>query len=134
MMSGAAWRIRTVVASLMIPPSVHLMSLSRLCGRLSRWSRHGTSAESPPPDSIAWWVDRVLHHLPWPWHHTCLKRAATLFYLLRLSGYPVELRVGVRREKGKELEAHAWLTLQGEPFLEPPTAGVPTFSPIATFG
>ncbi|HVT38808.1 MAG TPA: lasso peptide biosynthesis B2 protein [Gemmatimonadaceae bacterium] len=134
MTSGTAWRIRAVIASLLIPPSVHLVSLNRLCGLLTRWSSRGTSSQAPPPDSIAWWVDRVLRALPWPWHHTCLKRAATLFYLLRRSGYPVELRVGVRREPGKELEAHAWLTLRGEPFLEPPSAGAPTFSPIATFG
>jgi hypothetical protein len=123
-----------VVASLLIPPSLHLISLELLCKRLARWSQRRTTAEPPPPDSTAWRVDRMLRALPWPWRHTCLKRATTLFYLLRLSGYPVELRVGVRRENGKQLEAHAWLTLHGEPFLEPPTTGAPTFSPIATFG
>jgi hypothetical protein len=110
------------------------MSLEQLCARLVRRSQHRKIVEPPAPDSTAWRVDRILHALPWPWRHTCLRRATTLFYLLRLSGYLVELRVGVRREKGKELEAHAWLTLNGEPFLEPPTADVPTFSPIATFG
>ena len=130
----AAWKIRTVVASLIIPPSLHFISLNLLCVRLAQRSSRTAGPPSPPPDSIAWWVDRLLSTLPWPWHHTCLKRATTLFYLLRLSGCPVELQVGVRRERGGDLEAHAWLTLQGEPFLEPVTSGVPTFSPIATFG
>ena len=134
MTEDLSWRFRTVAAALVIPPLLHVWSLERLSQRLATCSRHGIAAAAPPPDSTAWRVDRVLTVLPWPWRRTCLKRATTLFYLLRLSGYPVELRVGVRREKGDKLEAHAWLTLRGEPFLEPPSADVPTFSPIATFG
>ena len=134
MKDGVSWRIRTVAAALVIPPLLHLLSLERLSRWLVGRSRQPVADGAPPPDSTAWRVDRVLTVLPWPWRRTCLKRAATLFYLLRLSGYQVELRVGVRREKGNRLEAHAWLTFLGEPFLEPPSADILTFSPIATFG
>ena len=134
MREGLSWRIRTVVAALVIPPMLHFFSLERLSHWLAGRSRQGPVVDAPLPDSTAWRVDRVLNVLPWPWRCTCLKRATTLFYLLRRSGHSVELRVGVRREKGDKLEAHAWLTLHGEPFLEPPSADIPTFSPIATFG
>ncbi len=134
MTSLTAWRLRTVLAALAIPPAVHAVSLARLC----RWLEPGSSTtgddEPPPAATIAWWVDRVLRVLPWPWRHTCLKRATTLYYLLRRAGLPVGLQVGVRRQEGGDLEAHAWLTLDGAPFLEPPSSSLVTFSPIATFG
>ncbi len=132
-MAETAWKVRTVVASLLIPPAVHLVSLTHLSARLAGWSARPVPGTPPSPDSTAWRVDRVLSTLPWPWRRTCLKRATTLFYLLRLSGHHVLLCVGVRREGGGSLEAHAWLTLNGETFVEPPATAASTFSAIATF-
>ena len=133
-MAEGAWKVRTTVASLLIPPAIHLMSLARLTRVLERWSAQPLEGALPDAESTAWRVDRVLHSLPWPWRHTCLKRATTLFYLLRLSGQMVQLQVGVRKEKGGALEAHAWITLNGETILEPPATVISSFSPIATFG
>lgn len=133
-MSETGWKVRTTIASLLIPPAIQLLSLASLTSMLTRWSARPASGPSPEPDSTAWRVDRVLHSLPWPWRHTCLRRATTLYYLLRLSGHPVHLQVGVRKEKGGTLEAHAWITLRGDTILEAPSAQISTFSPIATFG
>ena len=133
-MAETGWKIRTAVAALLIPPAIHVVSLAVLIERLARWSARPVGGTPPAPDSTAWRVDRLLRAMPWPWHHTCLKRASTLFFLLRRSGYPVVLQVGVRKEPGGKLEAHAWLLLNGETFVEPAATFSASFSPIATFG
>jgi hypothetical protein len=55
------------------------------------------------------------------WRHTCLKRAAVLYYVLRRAGRPVELWIGVRRDGAQPagVGAHAWLMRNGAPYLEP---------------
>ncbi|HUP25882.1 MAG TPA: lasso peptide biosynthesis B2 protein [Thermoanaerobaculia bacterium] len=50
----------------------------------------------------------------------CLERAVLLQTILRRHGAPANLRIGVRRNAG-ELQAHAWVELQGVPLAEPPT-------------
>lgn len=41
----------------------------------------------------------------------CLARALTTQILLRRRGYPSELRIGVKKGLGNQLEAHAWVEL-----------------------
>ena len=125
------WRIRTMAAVLIIPPLLHLRPLHRLAGRLDR----GGSRSCPPLplERLVDWVDILLHRLPWPWKFTCLKRAAVLYALLRRGGMPVELRVGVRRDAGGELAAHAWLVRDGAPYLETAQEILASFQIIATF-
>ena len=53
-----------------------------------------------------------------PWKHTCLRRSAILYYLLRSAGQRVDLCIGVRRGETGELLAHAWLRRDGEIYLE----------------
>src|SRR5690242_16838622 len=45
-------------------------------------------------------------------HGNCLSRSLTLCYLLRSYGFDACLRLGARR-RGKSLEAHAWVELNG---------------------
>jgi len=113
-----AWRLRAVVGMAVIPPLVSLISFSRLGARLDR---PADSPLAPAPfddEQFAAWVDRSLRRLPGPWRHTCLKRSAVLFYLLRHAGRPVQLCIGVRRDDEGRLTAHAWLTREGQPYLE----------------
>jgi hypothetical protein len=126
------WQLRTLAAALLLPPLLSITSFERLAARLSRAAPAGPE---PVPDdgSLAWWVDVVLRRLPPPWRHTCLKRAIVLYYLLRRSGRPVSLSIGVRRDAGGEFAAHAWLVRDGEPYLEPAPAQPATFQVIATF-
>ncbi len=44
----------------------------------------------------------------------CLIQAAVVQRLLWRKGHPSELRIGVRKEGGKHLEAHAWVESGGE--------------------
>jgi len=112
-----AWRVRTAACAAVIPPLLSLVSFRWLAGHL------GTLPPSPATDpvddaALAALVDRILRGLPGPWRHTCLRRSAVLFHLLRRAGRPVELWVGVRRDDLGALAAHAWLVREGAPYLE----------------
>lgn len=48
----------------------------------------------------------------------CLTRGVTLFWFLRRAGHPVELRFGIDLESRDATNAHCWLALDGEPYLE----------------
>ena len=126
------WQARTLGAALLLPPLLSLVSFQRLASRVGR---PGPARPAPVPDdaSFAWWVEVVLGHLPPPWHSTCLKRSVVLFHLLRRAGRAVSLCIGVRRDAGGAFVAHAWLTQDGAPYLEPPLSQPATFQVIATF-
>lgn len=49
----------------------------------------------------------------------CLTRGVTLYRFLRRAGLDVELRFGLDPRDGEGSDGHCWLTLDGEPFLEP---------------
>lgn len=128
---SVAFRTRAFVAVLGIPPLVFVSPFSWLArGLESGFPRTGRSYDDL---DTARWVDRVLRRLPWPWNRTCLKRSAVIFYLLRSQGRDVVLNVGVKRENGA-LKAHAWLTRNTEPYLEPGGEDLTLLSVIATFG
>ena len=125
------WRLRAGMAALVIPPLVHVVPLHRLAPRLGA---HRIAARNGPPDApAAAWVDSLLERLPGPWRHTCLKRAAVLYHLLRRTGQPVELWIGVRRGDAGALAAHAWLVRDGAPYLERGDEEIRRFSVIARF-
>ncbi|HEV8599673.1 MAG TPA: lasso peptide biosynthesis B2 protein [Gemmatimonadales bacterium] len=129
---GIVWPVRIAVAILVIPPLVHLVPMDRLTRWLARLA--GRPREAAAPDSeLARWVDAALRRLPWPWHLTCLKRTAVLFYVLGRAGRPVELRIGVRHVPGDPLTAHAWLVRDGAVILEPGSSDVSGFETIARF-
>lgn len=111
------WRLRSAAAVVIVPPLVYLISFARLAVWL------GGRTAGPRDDrlddaTLARWVDRLLRHLPGPWHRTCLKRAAVLYHVLRRAGRPVELCIGVSKSGPAPLGAHAWLVHDGAPYLE----------------
>ena len=127
------WRTRATLAALALPPLVHLFPLHRIAGWISR-SRMPPSPDAAVDDpALAEWVDRVLHRLPPPWRHTCLKRAVVLHYLVRRAGRPAELRIGVRRDESAALAAHAWLVRDGTPYLEAGADQVDSYQLLTAF-
>lgn len=126
-------RIHAGVAVALLPPSLSLVSFAKL----SRWLGGDGSPEARPPSfedpAIAEWVDRLLYAMPWPWHYTCLKRSAVLYYLLRRDGRTVELCIGVRRDAGGAFRAHAWLLQGGLPYLESGRGSPEAYRVIARF-
>lgn len=132
LLAKRAWQARAVTAALVLPPLLSVISFARLVGRLARAAPAGP-APAPDDASLAWWVDSLLHRLPRPWTYSCLKRAVVLFYLLRRAGRPVTLCIGVRRDADGAFAAHAWLTRDGVPYLEPSPAQPATFELLAAF-
>lgn len=126
-----AWRFRAVLAALILPPLVHVISLPTLTRWLSRLGSPRTKAIDD--QLLGEWVDRVLLGLPGPWSRTCLKRAVVLYYLLRRAGQEVGLRIGVRRDEGQTLEAHAWLERDGAPILESAADRLGTYQVLSRF-
>jgi len=112
------WRLRAALGIAVIPPLVSLVSFSRLGARLDRPVGAARDPAGFDDEAMAAWVDSVMRRLPRPWRHTCLKRSAVLFYLLRRAGRAVELCIGVRRDAEGKLVAHAWLTRDGAAYLE----------------
>ena len=105
------------------------MPLNRLAGRLGRRAR----VKRPSADqqvAIARKLDGVLERLPPPWRKTCLTRSVALYHLLRRTGIPIDLCVGVKKGSG-EFVAHAWLSRDGVPYLEP--EGATEFKVITQF-
>lgn len=112
------WRLKATAAALVFPPLLHAVSLASL----TRWTLRRPARPAPDPNAaeadLAEWIDRLLSRLPRPWRKSCLKRAFVLYYLLRRTGRPAELRIGVRRDQEGKLAAHAWLVRNGVPILE----------------
>ena len=74
-------------------------------------------ADSAEIEAIGELTGRLLRNRRWP-RTTCLHRALTRFVMLRRRGWSPTFVVGVR-EGSEPIEGHAWLELDGAPFLEP---------------
>ncbi len=87
---------------------------------IQRWMIRKVAARDSTHPSAKAWVSAVevagRHHL---YPMRCLERSLTLQFLLSWLGQPSELKIGVRRTEN-ELEAHAWLELDGCPLNDPP--------------
>lgn len=53
-----------------------------------------------------------------PTRTACLKRALMRYRMLRREGYAARFVIGVRPGGADGFEAHAWVTLDGEPLME----------------
>ncbi len=127
------WRIRATIASVGLPPLIHLVPLDRIARWVARRPMPVIADPSVDDAAIAEWIDRLLRGLPPPWRHTCLRRALVLHYLVHRAGRPAELRIGVRRDEQNALAAHAWLVRDGAPYLEPAINHVETFQVLTAF-
>lgn len=79
--------------------------------RLAQWSppsSRSTGSDPSYPCRVVWAVTaigrRVLGDRP------CLPEALAVQWLLRRHAYPAVLHLGVRRDEGNALRAHAWVT------------------------
>ena len=67
---------------------------------------------------VAYYTDRLLAIFPVNERGNCLPRSLVLYGFAKRYGFPVRFHCGVRWVE-QELTGHAWLTLEGEAFLEP---------------
>jgi hypothetical protein len=124
------WRVHAGLVALVVPVLLLVVPLHRLTAFMGR----RTLPDGVRHDRLAAdWVDNLMHRFRGPWRHTCLRRCAVLYHLLHDEVNHIVLCVGVKRENAGALEAHAWLALNGAPYLEPRGEVQQEFSVIARF-
>jgi hypothetical protein len=62
-----------------------------------------------------------------------MRRSVVLQYLLQRAARPAVLNVGVRRDARGELDAHAWLSRDGVPLVEPAATPAVSYRIVASF-
>jgi len=130
-MNARPWKLRVVAAALVLPLVLVFVRPARVAGWIAR---RRASTDPPPPDAdLAEWTDRVLQRLPPPWRRTCMRRSIVLQYLLQRAARPAILNVGVRRDARGVLDAHAWLSRDGLPLLEPAAQQAASYRILASF-
>lgn len=70
----------------------------------------GTRRERAPVGQVVWAVGVASRYVP---QATCLAQALAGQVLLARYGYPPSLRLGVTKDQGGRLQAHAWVESQG---------------------
>lgn len=115
-------RALALAAALLLPLALRLLPLHTalaLCDRWPAWSAAGRARRSPA--ALADRVRRWLAHGRGPWAASCLTHAVVLYAMLRQHGYAPRLHVGVHGA-ARDFRAHAWVTLDARPLLEPAAA------------
>jgi hypothetical protein len=112
----AAGRLSFVCACAVLP-ALALALRGVGLARIDRFLAAAAPARSRPVNafaikSIAHGVDAASRH--GLYRATCLERSLLLRSFLSLAGVDAELRIGVRMSEG-ELDAHAWLEVDGRP-------------------
>jgi len=82
---------------------------------VARSAGHAGPLASAEIEDVVWAVDRVGRSLPRVF--TCLPLALTARFMLRRRGADPALRIGVMRDPGGALTAHAWLEIDGKVIL-----------------
>jgi hypothetical protein len=91
-------------------------SLPLVLDRLSSRSMTGRPDEAVMGD-LAYYLDRWLTLFPYNKKGNCFPRSLALYWFARRLGYPAFFHCGVRKEVSN-LDGHAWLTLNRQPFHE----------------
>lgn len=113
------WTERFVAlgTAIMVPMVLKLRPLPdvlALCDRAPVRARHQHS-----PVDLARRTHRWLAHGRGPWTSSCLTRSLVLYAMLRQHGYDPRFAVGVAGSE-QRFEAHAWVTVNGVPVMDPP--------------
>jgi len=99
--------------------ATRLLSLPRALELVSgREARELTNSNIELPNQLARSIDMLLSADVLFLKPTCWKRAAVLRRYLSQHGIATQIIFGVRKEIEGEVDGHAWLELDGKPFLE----------------
>ncbi len=109
-LNAALWLIAVKIA-------LHLLPFDRL--RI--WLTRSTQPDGNPQDikemrTIILAIERISQFLA-SLRINCLPQALVGHRLLRQQGFDVQLRIGVLKNHGDQLTAHAWLEYQGQVVL-----------------
>ena len=105
-------------AALIVPLLLMALPLPAVLAACDRWPRVGRGSATPNglADRTRRWLDRGRG----PWRSTCLTRSLVLYAMLRQHGFRPRLHVGVAGSS-RRFDAHAWVTLGGQPVEQPAT-------------
>jgi len=112
-------RSGALAATIVIPFLLAVLPLPAVLAACDRWPRIGRGGGSP--DALADRTRRWLARGRGPWTSSCLTRSLVLYAMLRQHGFRPRLHVGVAGTE-RRFDAHAWVTLGGQPLEQP--AGV----------
>jgi len=82
-----------------------------LLGRMTQANTELHEANQDSINKITWAVTVVSRYIPGV---KCLARALATQALLSQCGFPANLRIGVAKAEEGQLEAHAWVEVQGK--------------------
>lgn len=88
---------------------------------------HRSSGAHATTEKIGWAISVAKRFVP---RGNCLPQALAAESLLRRSGHPVELRIGVAKTDQGRLEAHAWVESGGRLVVGDLTQGLDTYTPL----
>jgi hypothetical protein len=124
------WILIAVTLLPLMTGLLHLLPfrvLRSLTGALPRFLWMAPGRPVFPPWHIGRCVSAYALWLPGGMH--CLSRALVTEMLLRRAGHPASLRLGVLKEEGCSLEAHAWVECRGRIVIGHPLM-VPLYRPL----
>ena len=99
--------IRLGLRWLTLPKLLHLLQSSNF----------SASEDLLELQQVAYYADRLLKLFPYNAKGNCLPRSLILYVYAPRYGYRVKFHCGVRKSE-TGLDGHAWLTSNGQPFLE----------------
>jgi hypothetical protein len=112
--------LKTYLLLLLIRGGLALLPFKQLFAWVMAWS-HPTRGESPQAQAIAA-SDVGIRRVVWAVEHSsqlmpgvkCLAKALATYLLLGRRGYQSDLRIGVAKLETGQLEAHAWVEVDGQ--------------------
>jgi hypothetical protein len=106
--AALAWLILSRIGLVFLP----LPTLQRRFSKISKQSLTGVTL-----DELRWAALAAARRVPGT---KCLARALALQALMVRAGMPARLCIGVAKQSGGALEAHAWVLHEGEPVFDEP--------------
>jgi hypothetical protein len=92
------------------------LSLMRLAGRLGR-TQNVRQTNPRFSEKIVWAVNAASPYVP---GGTCLTRALVAQIMLKNSGFPADLRIGVAKDENGRFQSHAWIVNNGRVIIGGP--------------
>jgi hypothetical protein len=114
------WAVRLGVWLCGLPIRLRLYSLPGLLQRLTQGRDRQIHHQPMELEPMVAFVRQLCHLRPFRgsfFPRACLRQALALYYVLTRMGYRVTIHFGVAKT-GEALDAHSWVTLQGQPVAE----------------
>ena len=114
---GKVLYLKTALWLLAVKVGLYLLPFNRLRAWMARSSQtDGKSSDINDMHAIILAIERISQFLV-PLRINCLPQALVGHRLLRQKGFNVQLKIGVLKNHGDQLTAHAWIEYEGRVVL-----------------